>query len=116
MSEISGSSRTISRGSISTCVTSAPKRAKHWASSQPIGPPPSTTSRLGKARNDQIVSEVRGFASRSPGIGGMNGRAPAAITMCLVVSVRVPAAVVTSTVHGEVIFASPMMHSTPSSV
>ena len=50
-----------------------------------------------------------------PGIGGTNGRAPAAMTMARVVSVRVPAAVFTSTVQGEVIFASPCeaLHAEP---
>ena len=43
----SGSSRSISRGAISTCVTWLPSRAKACASSQPIGPPPSTSSRRG---------------------------------------------------------------------
>ncbi len=47
------------RGSISTCVTWLPSRAKAWVSSLPIGPPPSTTSFSGKSRKDQILSEVR---------------------------------------------------------
>ena len=59
ISEISGSSRTRMRGSISTCVTCEPKRAKACASSQPIGPPPSTSSRCGSARRSHSVSEVR---------------------------------------------------------
>ena len=66
-SEISGSSRIRMRGSISTCVTCEPSRAKHCASSLPIGPPPSTTRRLGRARRSQTVSEVSGPSSRRPG-------------------------------------------------
>ncbi len=55
----SGSSRSISRGAISTCVTWLPSRAKACASSQPIGPPPSTSSRRGSVRMFQSVSDVR---------------------------------------------------------
>ena len=68
-------------------------------------------------RSSQTVSEVRGEAAASPGIGGTKGRAPAAITMFLVVRVREPPpASATSTVQGEVIFAVPLRHSTPSPV
>ena len=55
----SGSSRSISRGAISTSVTRLPSRAKACASSQPIGPPPSTSSRGGSVRSSHSVSEVR---------------------------------------------------------
>ena len=58
ISEISGSSLIMIRGSISTCVTLEPRRAKHCASSEPIGPPPSTTRRCGSSRSSQTVSEV----------------------------------------------------------
>ena len=75
-SENSGSSRESRRGSISTCVTFAPKRANACASSQPIGPPPSTTRRAGSLRRSQTVSEVSGFDfARAPGSAGTNGRA-----------------------------------------
>jgi hypothetical protein len=48
-------------------------------------------------------------------MGGTNGRAPAAITMLRVVSVRFsPPASATSTVQGDVMRASPRRHSTPS--
>ena len=104
--ENSASSLASSRGAISTSVTCEPKRANACASSQPIGPPPSTTRRRGNARSAHTVSEVSGPASASPGSGGTNGRAPAAMTMWVVVSVwREPSAAVTSTVHGEVIVA-----------
>ena len=43
----SGSSKDSSLGSASTTVTAAPKRAKTWASSAPMAPPPSTTSDCG---------------------------------------------------------------------
>ena len=42
----------------STWETLAPRRAKHWVSSQPMGPPPRTTMRCGSSRTDQMVSEV----------------------------------------------------------
>ena len=112
-SETSASSRIKIRGSISTCVTCEPKRAKHCVSSLPIGPPPKTTRRLGSLRKFHTLSEVSGFASASPGIGGMKGRAPAAMTMFLVVKVFSPAAVLTLTSHGDTMVASPCTHSTP---
>ena len=59
ISEMSASSRGRMRGSISTWVTFEPKRAKHCASSEPMGPPPSTSSRFGSSRNDHTVSEVQ---------------------------------------------------------
>src|SRR6266705_1294573 len=90
ISEISGSSRIRMRGSISTCVTRDPNLAKHWASSQPIGPPPRTTSRGGNALKVHTVSEVMQPASASPGIGGTKVRAPAAMTIARVVSARLP--------------------------
>jgi hypothetical protein len=105
------------RGSISTCETFAPRRAKHCVSSEPIGPPPSTTSRRGSLRISHTVSEVSGRASASPGIGGTNGRAPAAITIAFVVNVRLrPSSPVTSTSHGDTMRAAPCTHSTPSAV
>src|ERR1700682_4382035 len=76
------------RGSISIWVTFAPRRAKHCASSQPMGPPPRTTRRRGSVRMSQTVFDVSGFASLRPGIGGTNGSAPAAITMLFVANVR----------------------------
>jgi hypothetical protein len=49
-----------------------------------------------------------------PGIGGTKGRAPAAMTMLRVVNRSVaPPARVTSTSHGETIFALPSITSTP---
>ena len=48
-SEASGSSFAISRSAISTTVTSTPNREKTCANSQPIGPPPSTTTDPGSS-------------------------------------------------------------------
>jgi hypothetical protein len=113
-SETSGSSRTMMRGAISTCVTALPSRAKLCASSLPMGPPPSTTRRAGNSVRPQTVSLVRKPASLSPGIGGTKGPAPAAMTMALVVSVCCrPSASFTSTVHGLVMRAWPCSTSTP---
>ena len=67
----------------STSATSPPKRRTACAISTPTGPPPMTSRRRGTAfipvasRLVQIPS-----SSRSPGIGGMNGSAPFASTMC----------------------------------
>ncbi len=76
--ETSGSSRVSSRGAASTSVTLLPSRAKACASSQPIGPPPRTTSRRGSSRSSQTVSDVdvAGFGEprqrrhRGPRAGG----------------------------------------------
>ena len=43
----SGSSNDSSRGSASITVTSVPKRAKTWANSEPMAPPPKTMSDRG---------------------------------------------------------------------
>jgi hypothetical protein len=95
-------------------MTLEPRRAKACASSQPIGPPPSTTRRAGSLRNSQTLSEVRQPIASMPGIGGTKGRAPAAITIERVVSVCfLPSAPVISTAHGETILASPCTQSTP---
>ena len=47
------------RGSISTCVTSEPSRQNACDSSQPMAPPPSTSSRRGSSCSSQRLSEVR---------------------------------------------------------
>ena len=67
ISENSGSSLVMMRGSISTCVTFEPRRANACASSQPMGPPPSTTRRFGSLRISQTLSECSGFAFAQPG-------------------------------------------------
>ena len=57
--DASASSRGSRRGAISTTVTWLPNRANACASSQPIGPPPSTTRRRGSSRSAQRLSLVR---------------------------------------------------------
>ncbi len=58
---------------------------------------------------------MSGAASASPGIGGTKGRAPAAITMFLVVRTsRVPSSFAISTVQGSTMRAVPATTSTPS--
>ena len=44
---------------MSSSVTSEPKRAKVWASSQPMGPPPMTARRGGGSVSSKTVSLVR---------------------------------------------------------
>ncbi|MNZ95328.1 hypothetical protein D3C78_1144730 [compost metagenome] len=59
-----------------------------------------------------MVSEVYGCMAARPGISGSSGWAPAAMMIARVLKVRP----LTSTVHGEVMRASPAITSTPSSV
>ena len=103
-----------------TWVTWQPMPAKACASSQPIGPPPSTTRRSGFSVSDQMVSEVTWRTESMPGMFGMTGVAPVAMTMARVLRVclvaKPPASVSTSTVHGEVMRARPWMTSTPNLV
>jgi hypothetical protein len=106
------------RGSISTCVTCEPSRAKACVSSQPIGPPPSTTSRFGRSRRfphrvgGQVadLGQPRDRRHEGPRAGGDDD---------VLRRQRVPLRAggggglrrrVTSTVHGEVIFAVPSTH------
>ena len=69
----SPSSCGIRRSSISTIVTSVPKRWKMDANSQPMIPPPSTTSRRGTSvwARRPVESTQRGESR--PGIGGRIG-------------------------------------------
>ena len=69
----SSSSCGISVGSISTIVTSLPKRLKIEANSQPMMPPPRTTSRRGTSvwESSPVESTQRGESR--PGIGGRTG-------------------------------------------
>ena len=77
-----------SRGAASTTVTLVPKRAKPCASSQPIAPPPSTTSdaRRGVGLDRLAIGPHRAVhaadvaRSASPSIGGIAGAVPVAIT------------------------------------
>ena len=63
--EDASSSAATSRGSASTMVTSAPKLRHTLANSQPITPPPSTTTEAGTGSRRSACSEVR---TRSPSI------------------------------------------------
>ena len=76
-----GSWRTSSLSSGTTTVTaSEPSARSAWAISQPTGPPPITTSRLGTSLTLVASRFVQGFASLSPGISGMSGSLPVAST------------------------------------
>ena len=57
------SSAATSRGSASTMVTSAPNERQTLANSQPITPPPSTTTEAGTRSSRSACSEV---STRSP--------------------------------------------------
>ena len=82
----SGSSGISRCGAASTTVTWVPKRAKPWASSQPIAPPPMTTSDAGAA---VVLQRSRGSSrparptprgrSARPSIGGIAGAVPVAM-------------------------------------
>ena len=63
----------MSVGSISTIVTSLPKCAKIDANSQPMMPPPSTTSRRGTSVCESRPVESTQRGESSPGIGGRIG-------------------------------------------
>ncbi len=77
--DASASSSGISDGSISMIVTSEPKRRKIEANSQPMMPPPSTTSRRGTSvcASRPVESTQRGESS--PSIGGRSGNEPVAM-------------------------------------
>jgi hypothetical protein len=96
------------RAPISTCVTWLPRRAKVCVSSEPIGPPPSTTRRLGSSRRFHTLSEVRQPTAlnagnrRHEGLGA-GGNDDAARAQAL----RAAVARVISTSHGETILAVP---------
>ena len=77
-----GSSRGRIRSAPSTTVTLLPSRAKACPSSQPMLPPPSTTSSPGSRVSPQTLSLVRCSTSASPGTGGTAGAAPVATSAC----------------------------------
>ena len=99
----SGSSRGRRRGSRLTIATSLPSRRKACASSQPIGPAPTTSRRRGRSVKEKIVSLVRKPASARPGTGSVAAREPVATTARLKRSCWPP----TSTVSGPTKRASP---------
>ena len=73
---VSGSSGPMIRSATSIRVTSTPKRAKVWASSQPIGPPPMTTRLSGSSVRRTTSRLVQNGVSASPSIGRTPGRVP----------------------------------------
>ena len=87
MADASGSSRGNTRSERSTCVTWEPSWAKAWASSHPIGPPPTTTIRCGNSVRENTVSFVRTSVCSEPAMSILAGRAPLAITALLKLSV-----------------------------
>ncbi len=94
---------------MSITVTSLPRRRNACAISQPMGPPPTTSSDGTGSRRSNTVSLVRYGTSATPGIGGTAGREPVAITNVFAVRRR-PA---TSNAAGPVKRPSPKMTSTP---
>jgi hypothetical protein len=108
--EASSSSCGISRGSISTIVTSEPKRAKIDANSQPMMPPPRITSRRGTSVCARSPVESTHRDESSPGIGGIRGKEPVATIACLNVTSSPPS---TAIVFAPVKRPSPRTHSTP---
>ena len=76
----SGSSGPTSRGPASRTVTVAPKRAKTWASSTPIAPPPMTASEDGTSVASIASRFVQYGVDARPSMGGAHARWPTLIT------------------------------------
>ena len=100
----------MSVGSISMIVTSLPKCAKIDANSQPMMPPPSTTSRRGTSVWESRPVESTQRGESSPGIGGRIGYEPVATMALLKVTSSAPS---TAIVVGLVNRPVPLTHSTP---
>ena len=96
--------------SISTIVTSVPKRWKIDANSQPMMPPPSTTSRRGTSvcASRPVESTQRGESI--PSIGGRSGNDPVATIALLNWTSSPPS---TAIVFGPLKRPRPLAHSTP---
>ena len=75
-SAASGSLAGSSRSPCWTIVTRTPNRANTWASSHPIGPPPTTTSEAGSSVTWTASRLVQYGVSASPSTGGVAGRVP----------------------------------------
>ena len=86
----SSSSCGIRCGSISMIVTSLPKRSKIDANSQPMMPPPSTTSRRGTSVCARSPVESTHRGESRPGIGGVIGYEPVATIALLKVTSSPP--------------------------
>ena len=100
----------MSESSISTIVTSEPKRPKIDANSQPMMPPPRMTRRRGccSCASRPVESTQRGESS--PSIGGRNGNEPVAMIACLKLTSSPPS---TASVFALVKRPVPLTHSTP---
>ena len=101
-SAASGSSGPRMRGPTSTTVTSLPNRANAWASSSPIGPPPTTASVAGSTDASSASWFVQNGVSARPSIGGTEARVPGFSTTPRLASTRVvpPSDRSTSTTRG----------------
>ena len=82
--EASGSSSARMRSAASTTVTSTPKRAITWLSSQPMAPPPSTMIDAGSSVASMISWLVQKGVPASPSMGGTAAVVPVLTTMPLV--------------------------------
>ena len=94
----SASSCGISVSSISTIVTSEPKRLKIDANSEPMMPPPRITSRFGTSVCASRPVESTQRSDSRPGIGGRSGNEPVATIAVLNVTSSPPST--------EIVFAS----------
>ena len=108
----SGSSSASGRD-VSSTVTSAPRRRKACASSSPTGPAPMTIRWSGHRVRSKIVSLVRCGVSGRPGIGGIAGEEPVAITKRRA-AISIPSP--TATVRASLKRAAPSITRTPSPV
>ena len=106
----SASSAGMRFGSISTIVTSVPKRLKIEANSQPMIPPPRITSLRGTSVCARSPVESTHRGASIPGIGGRTGNEPVA-TMALVNVTSSPPS--TAIVFGAVNCPLPLTQSTP---
>ena len=84
--DASGSLAASSRSPCWTTVTWTPNRANTCASSQPIGPPPTTTSEPGSSVTWTASRLVQNGVSASPSTGGVAGRVPGLSTTPLLAS------------------------------
>ena len=91
-------------------VTSEPKRRKIEANSQPMMPPPRTTSRRGTSVWASRPVESTQRAESSPSIGGRSGNEPVAMIACLKVTSSPPS---TAIVFASLKRPVPLTHSTP---
>ena len=84
--DASGSLAGSSRSPCWITVTRTPNRANTCASSQPIGPPPTTTSDPGSSVTCTASRLVQNGVSASPSTGGVAGRVPGLSTTPLLAS------------------------------